>query len=185
MTCRQCQHLLSPYLDDVLPASEKERLVAHVTHCSSCGEVLRQLESNRMLLRTWPEVEITSAMATRLEQRLQYLGEAKAGRPSVLSLQTSLKSQVSSLRLSWRNWGMVSVGTLATAAAAVVFYASTLQRPAEVSAEEVVSSMTQLLEELDPDDGTTILNEETPEERMPDWREDVDSWFADDEDAYN
>lgn len=77
------------------------------------------------------------------------------------------------------------MGTLATAAAAVVFYASTLQRPAEVSAEEVVSSMTQLLEELDPDDGTTILNEETPEERIPDWREDVDSWFADDEDAYN
>lgn len=80
---------------------------------------------------------------------------------------------------------MVSVGTLATAAAAVLFYVSTLQRPAEVSAEEVVSSMTQLLEDLDQEDGTTILNEETPEERMPDWHDDFDSWFSDDDDEHN
>lgn len=185
MTCRQCQHLLSPYLDDVLSASEKAQLVAHVAHCSSCGEVLRQLESSRMLLRTWPEVEITTAMTRRLQERLQQLEASAIKRARIFFWDTSLKPQASNPKLSWRNWGIVSVGTLATAAAAVVFYASTLQRPAEVSAEEVVSSMTQLLEELDPDDGTTILNEETPEERIPDWREDVDSWFADDEDAYN
>jgi hypothetical protein len=79
---------------------------------------------------------------------------------------------------------MISVGTLATAAA-VFFYVSTLHRPAEVSAEEVVSSMTQLLEELDPNDGTTILNEETPEERTPVWHEDVESWFSEEDDGRN
>jgi hypothetical protein len=76
---------------------------------------------------------------------------------------------------------MVSVGTLATAAAAIVLYVSTLQGPAEVSAEEVVSSMTQLLEELDPEEGAVILKEETPEEHLPDWRDDFDVWFSDDD----
>jgi anti-sigma factor RsiW len=183
MTCRHCQRLLSPYLDDALRASEKEQVMSHVACCSYCGELLRQLSANRQLLQGLPEAEITAALTMKLKERLERLGASEVTRPRTFSWYTSLKSQVSSLKLSWRNWGMVSVGTLATAAA-VLFYVSTLQRPAEVSAEEVVSSMTQLLEELDPNDGTTILNEETLEERRPNWHEDFDSWFSDDDDEH-
>jgi predicted anti-sigma-YlaC factor YlaD len=185
MTCRHCQRLLSPYLDEALSVSEKAQLVAHVAHCSYCGDVLRQLESNRMLLRALPEVKITTAMTRGLEERLQQLEAYEIKRARIFSWDTSLKSQASNPKLSWRNWGMVSVGTLATAAAAIFFYVSTIQSPAEVSAEEVVSSMTQLLEDLDPEDGTTILDEEVPEARMPDWHEDFDSWFSDDDDEHN
>lgn len=185
MTCRHSQRWLSPYLDNVLPASEREALESHLAQCASCTEMLRQLANNRQLLRSLPEAEITAAMTTKLEERLRPRGTAETERPKTLSLYTRLTSHVSRLKLSWRNWGMISVGTLATAAAAVFFYVSTLHRPAEVSAEEVVSSMTQLLEELDPNDGTTILNEETPEERTPVWHEDVESWFSEEDDGRN
>lgn len=60
-----------------------------------------------------------------------------------------------------------------------MLYFSTFQAPPEVLAEEVVSSMGQLLDVLDPDEGTKILTEEAGEEAEPDWQQEIDQWFWD------
>ena len=73
----------------------------------------------------------------------------------------------------WTRW---SVGTLATCVASFVFYFTTLQSPPEVSAEEVIVNMDELLDVLDPDDGVRMLSEEAPEEAFPDWLKE-DAWI--------
>jgi len=75
---------------------------------------------------------------------------------------------------------MISAGTLATCAASFLFYFSTLQAPSLVSAEEVVTSMDELIEALDSDNEMRVIGEGTEEEAEPDWREDLDSWPAGD-----
>ncbi|MGH7964020.1 MAG: anti-sigma factor family protein [Candidatus Binatia bacterium] len=172
MTCRHYRQLLSPYLDNVLTPAEHQGVLSHLSQCSACAEQLRQLESNRQLLRALPAAAVTGAMERRLQARVQ-----------------SPKSKVQSLRPPtpnprplgawWRDWRSVSVGTLATCAASLVLYFSTLQAPPEVSAEEVVSSMDQLLEVLDPDEGVRIITEEVEEEAAPDWQQEINQWFGD------
>lgn len=184
MTCRHCRRLLSPYIDHVLTTAEQAQVMEHVAHCSRCGEQLRQLEESRQLLRAWSEVEVTEAMTLRLQRRVWSLRERRNWGPETGGDGTSLNPLVSSLSSLWRNWGIVSVGTLATAAA-LLFYVSTMHSPTEVSAEEVVSSMTQLLDDLDPDVGTKILKEEAREESAAEWSEDFDAWFLDGDDGQN
>ncbi|MBI3304160.1 MAG: zf-HC2 domain-containing protein [Deltaproteobacteria bacterium] len=182
MTCRHCQRLLSPHLDNALAAHERESVLAHLAHCPACSERLHQLASNRQLLRSLPAAEVTSAMEMRLQSRVQSLGSrVRSSEFGVRSPKSTVRNPQSAIPSWWRGWGLVSVGTLATAAASFLLYISTLQAPAEVSAEEVVSSMDQLLNALDPDDGVNIFNEETAEETVPNWREELDPWFSDDD----
>jgi len=49
-----------------------------------------------------------------------------------------------------------------------------------VSAEEVVGSMEELIRVLAADDDLKVIYEETAEEAMPDWHEDLDRWPAGD-----
>lgn len=49
-----------------------------------------------------------------------------------------------------------------------------MQSPSQVSAEEVVSSMDQLIGTLDPDEGERAITEESPDEAMPDWLNETD-----------
>jgi len=168
MTCRQCQRRLSPHLDDALAADERRNVLNHLAQCPACAHRLLQLERNRQLLRALPAAEVTGPMELRLELRLQ-------------SAKSAPRTPHSTVGMWWRRWGAVSVGTLATGAASFLFYLSTLQAPPEVSAEEVVASMEQLLDALDPDDGVRILNEETAAEAVPDWREELNQWFWDNE----
>ena len=42
--------------------------------------------------------------------------------------------------------------------------------------QEVVVSMDELLDVLDPDDGVRMLSEEVPEEAFPDWAEE-NAWI--------
>jgi hypothetical protein len=53
-----------------------------------------------------------------------------------------------------------------------------MNAPPPVSAEEVVTSMTDLIKALETDDGARVLYEETEEEAPPDWREELDQWPA-------
>jgi len=170
MTCRQCQRLLSPYLDNVLPPAERDGMRAHLTQCAACTERLRQYEGNRQLLRVLPTAEVSRAMELLLHSQIQRL-ESKVH---------NAKAKASSLKPQawWPRWGMISVGTLATAS--LLFYLSTMHTPPPVSAEEVSESMNELIKALDGSDQLRIMYEETEEEALPDWQEDLDQWPAGD-----
>lgn len=170
MTCRQCQRLLSPYLDNALAATERSVVLTHLTQCPACTERLHQLEANRQLLRTLPEAEVTKAMELQLQSSIQTLGSRVWSSPS------TIRNPPSAIHSWWRGWGMISAGTLATCAASFLLYFSTLQAPPPVSAEEVVASMDELLSVLDSDDEMRVIGEETEEEVEPDWQEDLNQW---------
>jgi hypothetical protein len=73
---------------------------------------------------------------------------------------------------------MISAGALAVAS--FLFYLSTMHTPPPVSAEEVVASMDGLIKALDENDEVRMMYEETEEEALPDWREELDRWPAGD-----
>jgi len=170
MICRQCQRLLSPYLDSVLAADERNVILAHLAQCPACTERLQQLETNRQLLRTLPTAEVSKAMELLLQSSLQKSGAR------IRSSQSAIRNPQSAIRSWWRGWGMLSAGTLATCAASFLFYFSILQTPPPVSAEEVVTSMDELITTLDSDDEMRVIGEETEEEVDPDWQKDLNQW---------
>lgn len=182
MTCRQCQHLLSPYLDNVLPPDERSSVLAHLAQCAACAERLRQYEGNRQLLCALPTAEVSRAMELLLQSQIQRLGAKGLGLGvSPTASQTpNPKSHASSLtpHAWWRRWGMISAGALAVAS--FLFYLSTMHTPPPVSAEEVVASMDGLIKALDENDEVRMMYEETEEEALPDWREELDRWPAGD-----
>ena len=154
MTCRHCRSLLSPYLDEQLDTDERQEVQSHLTQCASCSEYLHQLTHNQQLVRALPATDVTSRMSLRLQARLQ---------------AHSSTSQSFQPLVWWHNFPLLSYGTLATCAASVLFYFALLQGPPAVSAEEVVSSMDELIGTLDPDEGERAIAEETPDEEIADW----------------
>jgi len=76
---------------------------------------------------------------------------------------------------------MLSYGTVATCAASLLFYFVMMQAPPKVSAEEVVASMDQLISTLDLDEGERAITEETPDEVLPDWSNEIDGELFEDE----
>lgn len=183
MTCRRCQQSLSSYLDNVLSAPERQEIQGHLAHCSTCTERLRQFQENRQLVQHLPEQDVTDTMEMRLWLRLQD-PRRNTSTDSIWAKSTRWMREGASWTrgtnsAKWTGW---SVGTLATCAASFVFYFTTLQSPPEVSAEEVVVSMDELLDVLDPADGNSILSEEVPEETLPGWLEE-DSWLLEEGDG--
>src|SRR5436305_11508107 len=71
MTCRRCRRLLSPHLDNALGADERSWVIAHLAQCPACAELLRQLQSNRQLLRALPTVEVARGMELRLQSTIR------------------------------------------------------------------------------------------------------------------
>jgi len=91
MTCRQCQRLLSPYLDEVLRSDERSVLQPHLAQCSACTERLHQLESNRQLLHTLPTAEVTRGMELLLQSRVQNLeSRVRSSRFAIRNPQSAL-----------------------------------------------------------------------------------------------
>ncbi|HJY80779.1 MAG TPA: zf-HC2 domain-containing protein [Candidatus Binatia bacterium] len=186
MTCRHCRRLLSPHLDNVLMADERSGVLAHLAQCSACAERLHQLESNRQLLHALPTTEVTRGMDLLLQSKLQNLESKVKKQKETKSWRIAANSLFSQIQRSkpqswWRGWGMVSVGTLATCVASLLFFLfSNIHTPPPVSAEEVVSSMDGLISVLDSDDDLSVIYRETEEEALPDWREDLDQWPAGD-----
>lgn len=166
MTCRHCQLLLSPYIDGILSPQEGQELLTHLAQCLTCTKQLQQLEENRQLIRSLPMAEVTEAMAAQLRARVQ---------SSRLKVQ---QSPIHILQSAIRSWPMLSFGTVATCAASLFFYFAMMQAPPNVSAEEVVSSMDQLLSTLDPDEGEQTITEETADEAAPVWQEDFSRGFV-------
>ncbi len=176
MTCRHCQQLLSPYLDNALSDTEREDLATHLPECTVCREILRQLESTRQLLQTLPAREITPAMETQLWERLISVKTSKNHwRKAIPFLHRGREGSEFIVRLlSWRHWGGLSLGTLVTAAATLLFYiAAPLEQRDPVT---TVAFSNQLLEALDYDQKT--LTEDPAE--IPAWPEEISAWDTDD-----
>ena len=168
MTCRRCRRLLSPHLDDALGADERNGVTAHLAQCSACVELLRQLDSNRQLLRALPTLAVTRGMELRLQSTIHGLDPRGQSSPSAI-------------RPWWRGWPLISAGTLAAGAVSLFLFFSNVHPPPAIPAEEVVGSMEELLTVLAADDGLKVMYEETAEEALPDWREDLDRWPVGDE----
>ncbi|MBM4254824.1 MAG: hypothetical protein FJ147_02890 [Deltaproteobacteria bacterium] len=162
MTCRHCQPLLSPYLDRALSSEEHQKVLSHLTQCLTCTKQLQQLEENRQLIRMLPAVEIPQELEARLLSKVQ-------------SRQSTIRHPPSAIHRWWHEWPMLSFGTVATCAASLLFYFAMMQAPSKVSAEEVVSSMDQLIGTLDPDEGERAIAEETPDEAIPEWSNEIES----------
>jgi anti-sigma factor RsiW len=170
MTCRHCRRLLSPYLDNALTAGERGEVAAHLAQCSACAELLHQLESNRQLVQGLPPAEVTKNMSLLLQSRIQTL-ESR-----VWSSQSAIHNSQSAVRPWWRGWGMISVGTLAAGVTSVFLFFSNAPAPPQVPAEEVVGSMEELIAVLDLDDTVRAISQETEEEAIPRWGEDLYRW---------
>jgi anti-sigma factor RsiW len=69
MTCPRHEEL-SAYLDDMLPAAERERLAVHFPACPLCRGRLEQLSALRLSLRELPSPMLGFDLAARLGDRL-------------------------------------------------------------------------------------------------------------------
>jgi len=179
MTCNHCQDLLSPYLDGVSATEERQQVSAHLAQCTDCAEKLHQFEQNRQLIRGLPVIEVTAEMQSQL------LSKVQSPKPKVQSRHSVLSNRYSLLVAWWRDWPLLSVGTVATCAASMLFYFAMMQAPPKVSAEEVVASMDQLIGTLDPDEGEKAISEETTDETAPVWQEDFNRGLANEDDDQN
>jgi anti-sigma factor RsiW len=55
MTCREVVELLSDYLDDAIPPSDRARLDAHLAECDGCTAALEQLRETIRVTGTLTE----------------------------------------------------------------------------------------------------------------------------------
>jgi anti-sigma factor RsiW len=179
MTCRHCQQLLSPHLDNALSIEERQEVLAHLEHCTTCTERFQQLEQGRQLLRVLPVAEVTLDMETRL------LEKVRSTESRVQSPHPTLRTLRSAFSVWWSEWRLFSVGTLATAAASVLFYFAMMQAPPKVSAAEVVASMDQLLSTIDAEDGENLIAEETSDGDETQWKDDSEQGLFENEDEKN
>jgi anti-sigma factor RsiW len=58
LTCRELVELVTAYLDDVLPASDRARFETHLADCPYCGTYLEQMRQTIRLLGQLPEERI-------------------------------------------------------------------------------------------------------------------------------
>jgi anti-sigma factor RsiW len=180
MICTHCQDLLSPYLDGISSPDERDLVIAHLVQCTDCAKRLSQLEQNRQLIRVLPVAKVTREMETRLLSRVRSLESRVQNRAS-----KTRNTQHAIAQAWWRKWPMLSFGTVATCAASLLFYFAMMQAPPKVSAEEVVSTMDQLIGTLDPNEGERAITEETADEAAPVWQEDFHRGFVNEDNDQN
>ncbi len=66
--CQEVVELVTDYLEDALPASDRRRLEAHLADCPHCTEYLAQMsETIRLTGRLTPE-DLSPAMRTDLTE---------------------------------------------------------------------------------------------------------------------
>jgi anti-sigma factor RsiW len=65
-TCRELVELVTDYLDDALPASERARFEAHLAGCEGCDRYLQQIRTTVALTRRTRAVEDRPELAALL-----------------------------------------------------------------------------------------------------------------------
>ena len=78
----------------------------------------------------------------------------------------------------WRSWGIIAVGILAIAGASAVLFRANVQTAPQMSAEEVVGGMADLIAGFDAYDPVRMIYQEAEEETRLNWRDDLSSWPA-------
>lgn len=71
MRCPQAHRLLSAYLDQELPAREREAIETHLHHCRTCAGELQALTATRELLRQAPRFTAPAGFSQRLLANLE------------------------------------------------------------------------------------------------------------------
>jgi anti-sigma factor RsiW len=71
LTCRELVELVTAYLDDTLPPSERGRFDAHLTDCPYCGTYLEQMHQTIRLLGQLPEERLAPDVKEELLQRFR------------------------------------------------------------------------------------------------------------------
>jgi anti-sigma factor RsiW len=66
LTCREVVELLSDYLEDGLPAGERERVQAHLATCPDCLAYLEQLRATIGTLGRLREQDVPPRLLARL-----------------------------------------------------------------------------------------------------------------------
>ncbi len=66
MSCEKTQELLSAYLDGDLSPAERAEVEAHLAACPECAGLLARLRTALQAFASFPEVEISPALAARL-----------------------------------------------------------------------------------------------------------------------
>jgi len=61
VTCREVVELLSDYLDDAIPATDRARLDAHLAECDGCTSALEQLRATIRVAGTLTESQVAQA----------------------------------------------------------------------------------------------------------------------------
>jgi anti-sigma factor RsiW len=59
LTCRELVELVSDYLEDALPATDRSRFEAHIAGCEHCAAYLRQMRDTLWLLGELPNDSIS------------------------------------------------------------------------------------------------------------------------------
>ena len=66
MSCEHIQELLSPYLENELSSEERQRISAHLDSCGECKDLLIQMQQVYTSLTTFPEIEVSENLLSRL-----------------------------------------------------------------------------------------------------------------------
>ena len=68
MSCQEITILLNDYLDGVLSPTQKQEVEAHLKECSTCQELLSNLQQVRVTLREFPQISVPPSLAEKLYQ---------------------------------------------------------------------------------------------------------------------
>jgi anti-sigma factor RsiW len=60
VVCRELVELVTPYLEDVLPANERAAIDRHLAHCDGCHTYLEQMRQTIRAIGHVPHEPITS-----------------------------------------------------------------------------------------------------------------------------
>ncbi len=70
-TCFFCQSMLSDYLEELLPSERKEEIHDHLSHCRTCTQIQRDLQSTLEIAGSLPSTPLESGAALRIAEACQ------------------------------------------------------------------------------------------------------------------
>ena len=68
LECRELVELVTEYLEDALPAPERERFEAHLAECEGCRRYVEQMRTTIGLARRAADVQERPELAALLEE---------------------------------------------------------------------------------------------------------------------
>jgi hypothetical protein len=92
MSCENVQKLISPLLDRKVPAGQREKALAHIESCRSCGEYLESMQNLRAALRGMSHPPMPADLASRLRVTASHERARQTARASFASRWSALSA---------------------------------------------------------------------------------------------